>query len=493
MTSDQCRLGDEVGYCEDSGYCTFADTTCDSQRRYDETAEFPLADECLTGYVTGHIAERFIVNDDTGAPTLMTRSPAMLAVAAVLDDGSLPTVRFDHDGAFSFAAPPGAHYQLAMPVLGVFQGSVPHIEAASLMPERPDVVRSTKPTSIHFAYNQNPLGNLWIASTGAYTETFTTTTATTFNFDWFTANAGGPKAALLNSAANDRLYVNQTAIIGGYVSIVASATEQLTLVDGMTAMAAGQLTPTIRDGCVQLRTNATAEQMRMKTAEATLATMTSSWRLTAAQARDQTENQAFKLADHPDATPTNASLDVTFSNPFPGTTTLAQMSVDGTYNIAAGGFNVPAGMWSRVYQPFDSHGGSCSATANLSGATAIGGAAVVAGTQVDANDKLVTADLTKPVPIAWSQVVSGVAHYWTIVLWEVSDDGAGGLVFEIKFGFSTPDDHALLPKTLLVSGHTYILQIAAVQGVPNAGQGDFVTHTYPSGSTGAWSKSFKIK
>ena len=496
MTSDQCRLGDEVGFCEDSGYCTFADSDCESHRRYDETAEFPLAGECLTGYVTGRITERYIVNDENAAPTLVTQAPAVLAVTAVLDDGTTPAVKIDHEGHFSFAAPAGSHYALSVPVLGQFQSSLPHIEAASLFGWRPDVARSTKATSIKFTYNQAALGPLWIQSTGAYTQTLTTGTATNFNFDWFTATTPGSsaKAALLDSTMHhDRLYVNQTASIGGYVSIVASATEKLTLADGVMATATGTLAPSTRDQCVQLRTTAVAEQARMKAAEASLASMTSGWTLQAAQARDASEFASLVVASHDDTMVTNAGLNVTYANPFPGTSMVGLMYVQGGYNIAAAGFSVSANMWSYTYLPFDAVAGSCAATLSLAGTTAIGGALIVAGTAIDANDKNVTADVTKPVSIAWSQVVSGVSDFWTVALWEVSDDGAGGLVFEQKYTITTPDTHALLPKDLVQSTHTYIMQIVAVQEYPNAAQGDFVTHAYPAGSTGAWSHSFKIK
>jgi hypothetical protein len=495
MTSDQCRLGDEVGFCEDSGYCTFADTACESHRRYDETAEYPLAGECLSGYVTGHIMERYIVNDDNAEPTVVTQAPTTISVTAVLDDGTTPTVRIEHDANFAFAAPPGAHYTLVMPVLGVFQASVPHIEAVSISGDRPDVLRSSKSTQIKFTYNQTPVGNLWIASTGAYTETLTSGTATNFNFDWFTAMTGSAvKPALLDSTMhNDRLYVNQTANIGGYISIVASATERLTLADGMTANATGTLASAARDQCVQLRSTAVAEQTRLKAAEGGLSTTSSGWRLFAAQARELSESGAFLVANHEDPVATNASLNVTYANPFPGTKMMGLMTVDGSYGLNAAGFDVPAGVWSRVYDTFDAAGASCAATLSLAGTTAIGGALVLSGTAVDTNNKEVVADVTKPVPIAWSQVVSGVSNFWTIVLWEVSDDGAGGLVFETKYVVTTPDTHALLPKMLLQSTHTYVAQIVAVQGRPNAAQGDFVTFTYPSGSTGAWSHSFKIK
>jgi hypothetical protein len=51
----------------------------------------------------------------------------------------------------------------------------------------------------------------------------------------------------------------------------------------------------------------------------------------------------------------------------------------------------------------------------------------------------------------------------------------------------------LLPKGLLQSGHTYIASFLAIQGWPNAAQGDFVTYALPAGSTQSWSHSFKMR
>jgi hypothetical protein len=493
MTSDQCRLGDEIGYCEDTGYCTFSDTGCDSQRRYDETAEFPLAGECLTGFVTGHVTEQFIVNDDAGAPTVVTRAPAMLDIKAELDDGTAPAVRLDHDGTFSFPAPAGSHYTVMVPVFGDLQSSASHLEIASFSSSRPDPARVTKATSIKFTYNATALGSLWLGSTGIYTETLTTGTATNFSFDWFTAKSEGAKPGLLSSDSHDRLYVNQTANIGGYESIVASATEQLTLADGVMTNAMGQLAPTTRDQCVQLKTSVTADEARLKSAESTLTTPTSEWWIGAAQRRDDTTGGSFTLAQHKDMVAANAMLNVTFANPFPGTKPLAYSYADAKYTAAAAGFTVPLADYAQTFVSFDTLAGSCAATATLANTTAIGGALVVGGTTVDANDKEITTDLTKRIPLAWSQTVSGVANWWWIGLFEVSDDGAGGLVFANVYWLATPDTHALWPKGLLASGHTYLVMFLAQQGTPNAGQGDFVTMEYPVGETASWSKSFKIK
>jgi hypothetical protein len=492
-TSDQCRLGDEIGFCEESGYCTFLDPTCASHRRYDETAEYPIGGDCLTGWVTGHVYERFIVNDENGLPATIARSPAMLAVTAELDDGTKPAVRIDHDGAFAFPAPEGAHYELVVPVYGLLQTSAPHLEIASITPGRPDSVPTSKTTTIRFTYNATALGSLWIASTGAYTETLTTGSATNFNFDWYTAStANGQRAGLLDEAKGDVLYVNQTANIGGYISIVASAQERLTLVDGMGASATSTLSPTMRDQCVQLRTNAVAEVARLKVPAPTLANATSGWFLYAALARDATEKGALTLATHLDAMPMNASLNVTYSNPYPGTQMLGLQTVAATTSISAAGFNVTVPMASSAFDAFDPAAG-CSATLAITSTTAIGGDLVVGGTMIDANNKDVTADVATRIPVAWSQSVSGIAHVWSLGIYEVSDDGAGGLVFQGIYGMATPDTHALLPKGLLQSGHTYIASLLAIQGPPNAARGDFVTYALPAGSTQSWSRSFKMR
>jgi hypothetical protein len=492
-TSDQCRLDDEIGFCEESGYCTFLDPTCASQRRYDETAEYPLGGDCLAGWVTGHVSERFIVNDEAGLPAIIARSPVTLAVTAELDDGTKPTVRFDHDGAFAFPAPEGAHYEVSVPVFGLLQSSAPHLEIASITPGRPDSVPTSKTTTIRFTYNATALGPLWITSTGAYTETLTTGTATNFSFDWYTAStANGQRAGLLDEASGDVLYVNQTANIGGYVSIVASAQERLTLVDGVTTNVTSTLPPTMRDQCVQLRTNVVAEVARLKVPAPTLASITSGWFLSAALARDVTEKGAFTLAVDADTMPVNANLNVTYSNPYPGTQMLGLQTVTGTTSIAAAGFNVAVPMASVAYDAFDPAAG-CSATLAITSTTAIGGDLVVGGTMIDANNKDVTADPATRIPVAWSQAVTGVAHVWSLGLYEVSDDGAGGLVFQGIYGMATPDTHALLPKGLLQSGHTYIASFLAIQGWPNAAQGDFVTYALPAGSTQSWSHSFKMR
>jgi hypothetical protein len=46
-SNDQCVDGDVQGTCEPTAFCSFPDTSCDSQRRYGELAASDLAGQCV--------------------------------------------------------------------------------------------------------------------------------------------------------------------------------------------------------------------------------------------------------------------------------------------------------------------------------------------------------------------------------------------------------------------------------------------------------------
>ncbi|MBW2526944.1 MAG: hypothetical protein JRI23_22370 [Deltaproteobacteria bacterium] len=52
-SDDQCVRGEEVGRCELTGYCSFADEECDSGWRYAELARGELAEQCVVQCVLG--------------------------------------------------------------------------------------------------------------------------------------------------------------------------------------------------------------------------------------------------------------------------------------------------------------------------------------------------------------------------------------------------------------------------------------------------------
>ncbi|HUS32648.1 MAG TPA: hypothetical protein VMZ53_29305 [Kofleriaceae bacterium] len=47
--TDECRTADNAGNCEQAGWCSLHDDTCDSGRRFDETAGDGLAKKCVAG------------------------------------------------------------------------------------------------------------------------------------------------------------------------------------------------------------------------------------------------------------------------------------------------------------------------------------------------------------------------------------------------------------------------------------------------------------
>ncbi|HUS32649.1 MAG TPA: hypothetical protein VMZ53_29310 [Kofleriaceae bacterium] len=493
MTSDQCRLGDEVGYCEDSGYCTFIDDTCPSQRRYDDTAEYPLTNECLTGYVTGRIVEQYIVTDDTGARTLVPLVPSPLTLAAELEDGSVPVVRIDHDGAFSFPAPEGMPYELTNPVTSPLQTDSRHLALSSVIPGRPDVAPITKPTPIKFTFNGTSMGPIWISSSGVATETHTTVNGTNFQFDWRDAEPQqGAKLGLLDASKHDELYVTQTMTAVGYVTLSTFAKLQPTLSDGITTDITGMLTPLPRLDCAHIQIAVAAEQMRMKTAKPSVTIQNTTWQLQAATARDTTWIATYLVADSTGAMAT-PELDVTYANPFPSTSMLALQYVEGSVTASIAGLPVTLSVTSQTYVPFESVTGTCSATVAIAGTTAFAGEITVAGTRVDTDAKDVTIDLTKRVPVGWTPIVSGPADAWFVSIYEGADDGLGALVFTYVHTIETTETHVTIPANMLKSGHHYVVNIAALQGLPNAATGDFMTVKYPVGATSTWSRSFKVK
>src|SRR5262245_40413705 len=100
-SDDHCRRGDEVGYCEHTGYCTFTDLTCPTQRRYIEHAPDELANECLTDVVTGRVRIYQLSNAADFTPVVTERIPtaAEIALDVELDTGNNAFIDYrDSDG-----------------------------------------------------------------------------------------------------------------------------------------------------------------------------------------------------------------------------------------------------------------------------------------------------------------------------------------------------------------------------------------------------------
>src|SRR5688500_3612318 len=101
---EMCKRGDELGFCERRGYCSFTDASCDTQRRYSELAPADTGGTCLVDVVTGSFTTRHITYDASFTPSLSIRVPTAseLTFAVELENGTPTSLDYrEADGAFS--------------------------------------------------------------------------------------------------------------------------------------------------------------------------------------------------------------------------------------------------------------------------------------------------------------------------------------------------------------------------------------------------------
>jgi hypothetical protein len=499
-TDEQCRHGDETGFCEASGYCTFSDPSCASQRRYDDNSAASVAKACLEGVTTGRIYDRYVVNDELGNPVVRERAhPASeLKPTVMLEDGTTPAVAYrELDGALSFANPAGQYYELRYERNGVgagFQHGVPHFESATFSAGRLDRVPVTRPTTLGFTQTPTTTGGAWIATTGLWTLS-APGSGSNVSFNWQTAGVMSGALGLLEGTKLDRVYYLVFGQVLGYSTITAHSTYQITLADGMGVNQMGMLTPvTTRDLCVNVMHPAGAELARMKMVHTSATGGPSNWQLSAPPARDVGRDYALPLANTQMSTPADGMTSVRFINPFPGTRPIATMFVSATVSIAyKGNSGTNFSLETRVDQAVDPTDASCSVAAMLRSTAAVGGNLTVAGTAIDAADKPVTLPANTPnIVVTWTPRLPGSANSYIVVVHELSDDTAGGTTRDQRGSFVTFEPRVMIPAAMLQSGHTYLLQITTYMGSSNAATGDLVTVSYPFESVGSYSQTFAI-
>ncbi|HEY5920743.1 MAG TPA: hypothetical protein VIV11_03690, partial [Kofleriaceae bacterium] len=258
QTDEQCRQGEEIGFCEDTGYCTLTDTTCPTQRRY-VYASPELDGNCLEGVVTGRIVERYAINDEMGRPVLQERVlPASdVNLFVQLEDASTPPIEYrERDGAFSFSAPAGARYQMFYMQDGagnVLQHEAPHLELGRTVAGRLDRTPVTKATTLIFMQQPVIAGQVWTASTGIWTETSHGSASSSTSVNWQNAVALSRSLGLLDVDQHDRLYFLMFGPVDTYSAITAHTEYSVKQTDGMASTLTGTLTTvTDRDQCIQL-------------------------------------------------------------------------------------------------------------------------------------------------------------------------------------------------------------------------------------------------
>ena len=494
---DECRRGDELGFCERSGYCTFSDTSCPSQRRYAESAPADIADRCLEGIVTGTFHNAVVTNDATFAPVITDQPPRTISLSASLEDGTSVAVDYRGDGAFSF--PATGWYEVVVIADGfgwTYQHTAPHLELDQVYIGRVD--RGHPPmaqTDIQFMYAGPGEGTADVASTGLWTETGVGGSTRNLSFDWRKAVSQFGPLGLLDAAQNDRLYYVEITAGPTYSSITSYAASSVTLREGMVTMVTGDFMANVApDRCVHV-TNAAADDLAaLKTAFPSISNPTGGWLIESVPARARTIDGQHSLAYKYASPPVNSDVMASFPNPYPGTELLALTDV-----LAEGSAGLPNAVSNAVlpfallaYSETNPSDASCNERAMLSASVGLYGKLQVQGTDVTKDNQALSLDASPRIELKWARVGDGPAHFFAVLLYELSDDGAGATV---KTGIAvvvTTDRRALFQRYLFQNGHTYILEIQAHVSRPDAAAGDFVKLQYPVGVAQTWTHSFTV-
>ena len=494
MTDDQCARGSSAGFCETSGYCSFTDSTCDTQRRYDSSAGSGLDSTCVETIVTGYYRGRFVVNDAAFMPSVVELPPAPTAVVNVtLDDGTQPKLHLAADGHFVFDI---AHAGQAYRVFAdgtEYQLAAPHLDIGVIVAGRADRVPVTMPTQLLITLTGNISGNDGIASTGLWTVFDTGTNNSSFGLDWRMVSSVSGALGLLDASKHDRLYVTKRVTTNGVTSLVGYGTADVTLADGMNMAIMNVAIAHTTDDCRQL-TAPLADHAARLAMTVPGATPEWSWAILAAAAPDQMGLNAVQtLASTASPTaPANIDAPQMLGNPFPGTTLVADTVVALSYPFAMTGISGPNLFATSASASTFAAGATCAEQkSSLDATVAIAGEVSVGGTAITADDQAVTVDPTKTTQVTWKLAVPGTAGAFRITMFEVTNDGTNASLNATHTFFTVAPQLALAPG-LLASGHTYIFEIVTSLS-PLAAGGDFMTHVLPLASTSTYSHSFAVQ
>ncbi len=486
-TSDQACLSDgKQGYCEAAGHCSFDDTSCATQRRYDPSAG-ELANACVSGIVTGTVTSRYATNDTMFEPQVV-EEPSTTVPTVILDDGSTPQVKTYSGGRFVFARrDDNQPYRITWGGTE-YQHHAPHLTLVERSAGRPDRMPVSPMTQIRFDLTTNGNGESWVASTGLWSNTNTNTGSVNFNWSWENASSLSGTLGLLDASKNDRLYFTKVLQMNGISTLTEAASASITLADNTTTMfPAIPLEPVVGDQCS--RVVAPLMDVGMKLSDAFGATQPTyaAWDLRAVpSAAKLTTAGGISLA-YQEQQVFNANVDMVqqFGNPFPGTDLLAQAEAVRTRAFTfqgVGGVATYLAVVSAFFTP-----GCPGGTADTTSQLAYPGQVTVGTTLLTDDNLTPMIDRSAPVPISWV----GSPGFYRVELDHVTTDGVTVTISAVQSYFTVAATVTIDP-TLLVSGESYLVTIVASSGMSGALDGDFDTVTYPIANVQEMSYVFAI-
>jgi hypothetical protein len=164
---------------------------------------------------------------------------------------------------------------------------------------------------------------------------------------------------------------------------------------------------------------------------------------------------------------------VTYGNPFP-TGAVAEASVFQQYVVQGPSSSVAVTNGTFALLPITDP--TCSNPVDFTPTIAIASHPVLDQTVLDRDVKL-TIDPTERPSVTWSVAADGPHDMFIVQILELLP--SGGILLVPRAQVTTLAPPALFEPGVLVAGHTYVILVGGVVGLPGAAAGDFATFAYP--------------
>lgn len=461
--------------------------------------------------VVGHYHQLYVMNNADGSPLVVDRVylPGTVSFAAILDDGTRPTVDYAADGTFSFPiAHEGQWYRFEVSADGTrneVQSATPQLNLQGLLAGRPDRL-PPYPATVQFDYPLSSGFNqpAYIMSTGLFTQTYTGQFGPTVSFDWrLSSLSSGALLGMLEAEQHDALYaveVETDNSVSGlpFTTIKGLSRSEVTLVPNAT-ITIPPPQDVAKNACMRFAESGTAIGDRIvAAAPRTYATPTGNWYTYLAPDPDRMVTVGAQWVTAAGWAGTkDIDLTASFHDPFVGRALLVESTIAENFAVQLPNTSTPVtyanytALWDRAARGDPSSCGP--ATTTLTSKVGLASLPTLDGTLLDTDGQTIALDLSRDVPVTWSLAADGPVDYYGIAVHELT--AVNGVTFPIsRFAVAVSGKQAaLIDRSIFVPGHTYLVVVAASLGRPNAALGDWETASFPLESAGIYSRYFQVQ
>jgi hypothetical protein len=459
-------------------------------------ADAPPVDAFAT--VTGRIRVQDLRNGTDHLPLVDDRAFTTLAMRVRGDDGTWTDVAPGTDDSFSFALPESRGYGLELAPDGArsyeLQVGLAHLDLAHAYGTRYERTPVPAGTTLAISLTGAPgTGNAIIYSTGVWAALGRANgTNASFSLDWT------PALGLLDASANDRAYAAVMDNVGTpvYQTLTYACSADVTMTGGTATPLACALSPLPLERCLHLRAHFPEESTRLAAAlPAGIAyTKTYSWNIFGAPSTSLGATAVLPVsgAGYTNFPPTLLDRDqTTYSVPFAGHTPVVAMTMQAYRSLVLAG-TTSGPQISVLTQHFALAAADCSTPTEMIGTVALAGVPVLAGNTLDHDGVSFMVDRTRDLDLTWPIAASGRADFWQATLFTLTPQ-AGATKLGVQRSWIVLTPHVAINPAELAPGTSYIVQLVAYQGYPDAPGGDLRTQTFPWATGQQWSGIFTVQ